>query len=35
MPLEVTAGEELIIMEHMATFEANGFKFVVHTELGG
>ena len=29
LPLDVTAGEELIIIEHMDAFTRNGFKFAV------
>lgn len=28
-PLDMTAGEELVVLEHMDVFQANGFKFAV------
>ena len=28
-PLDMTAGEELVVLEHMEVFRANGFKFAV------
>ncbi len=33
MPIEVTAAEEITILQHLDTFEANGFGFEVRTFL--
>ena len=32
LPLEVTVAEEITIQQNMDTFEANGFRFEVHTQ---